>query len=243
MNWRSVLAVTLLPLPSFLKVFFYRHVARYRIGRNVRIGFSILSAERCEIGEGTTIGHLNVLMRTKHLAMGKYVQVGHFNLILGGAEIALGDGVVIARSNEINSILNPLTSNPTDPRLIVGSKAVITASHKIDFCDRVEIGESAVLAGRNSNIWTHNRQQMRPVRIGRNCYIGANVQFAPGASIGNYCVVALGSVVTKPVLGDRVLIAGMPAKIIKPLDEDSQVFVTYPTRPDLDGSPSDMIDG
>lgn len=242
MNWRSVLAVTLLPLPSFMKVFLYRHVARYRIGRNVRIGFSILSAERCEIGEGTTIGHLNVLMRTKHLALGKNVQVGHFNLILGGAEITLGDGVMIARFNEINSILNPLTSNPTDPRLIVGAKAVITASHKIDFCDRVEIGESVVLAGRNSNIWTHNRQQTRPVKIGRNCYVGANVQFAPGAEVGSYCIIALGSVVTKPIEADWMLIAGMPAKPLKELDDDSRSFVTFSTRPELDGfGPLDRV--
>ena len=54
-------------------------------------------------------------------------------------------------------------------------------------------------------------------------------------SIGEYCVLALGSVVTKKIAGEWQIVAGMPAKAVKPLDEDSKVLVTYPTRPDLEG--------
>jgi acetyltransferase-like isoleucine patch superfamily enzyme len=233
MMWRKFVAVLLLPMPSFIKVFLYRHLARYSIGQRVRIGFSLIVAERCEIGEGTSIGHLNVLFRTKHLVIGRNVEIGHANLMIGGEEISLGDGVVISRFNEINSILEPLVTNPTDPRLIIQPMAVITASHKIDFSDRVEIGESVVLAGRNSNIWTHNRQQTKPVKIGQSCYIGANVQFAPGSSVGSHCVIALGSVVTKAMDVNWMLIGGVPARPIKSLDEESRSFVTFPTRPDL----------
>ena len=234
MKARLMLARVLLPMPSIVKVQLYR-LAGYRIGRGVRIGFSLLAADACEIGHDTRIGHFNILSHTKHLSLGRNVVIGHFNIILGGDLVSIGIGTMISRFNEINSILNPLATNSRDPRLIIGDGTLITASHKIDFSNHVEFGENVVFAGRNSNIWTHNRQQTRPVRIGRNCYVGANVQFAPGASVGDYCVVALGSVVTKPVEGDWKLVAGMPAKVVKDLDEESKAFVTFPTRPDLDG--------
>jgi hypothetical protein len=41
-------------------------------------------------------------------------------------------------------------------------------------------------------------------------------------------------VVTRSFTEERVLIAGVPAKVVKPLDEDSMALVTYPTRPGLE---------
>lgn len=234
MKGRLVIALLLLPFPSFIKVALYRLMPGYRIGRGVRIGFSLLAAGRCEIGAHTRIGHFNLLYRTRVLRLGEHVRIGHFNILLGGNEISMGEGAVIGRFNEINSILDPLSQTQCDPRLIIGSRVIITAEHKIDFCDRVKFGENAALGGRNSNIWTHNRQENAPVTIGRNCYIGANVQFVPGSSVGEYCVVGLGSVITKKLAGDWSLITGMPGRIKKTLDEDSRHLVTHPTRPDLE---------
>src|SRR5437660_8831530 len=46
------------------------------------------------------------------------------------------------------------------------SGSVVTAGHKIDFTDRVTIGRRTIIGGRNSSLWTHNRQRTLPVEIG-----------------------------------------------------------------------------
>ncbi len=174
-------------------------------------------------------------MRKLHIS--KDSVIGHFNIVLGGDLVELGEGAMIGRFNEINSILNPLVRGTPYPRLILGRRAVVTAWHKIDFTDRVTLEDSVILAGRMSNIWTHNRQDIGPVSIGAHCYVGSGIQMVPGSSIGSHCVVGLGAVITRSFSEDHVLIAGVPAKVVKELDEHSLPLVTFPTRPELDGIP------
>ncbi len=51
------------------------------------------------------------------------------------------------------------------------------------------------------------------IRIGNNVFIGARTIIMPGVCIGNNCIVAAGSVVTKDVL-DGQIVGGVPAKLI-----------------------------
>lgn len=55
---------------------------------------------------------------------------------------------------------------------------------------------------------------MKDTFIGNNCFIGVRALICPGVHIGNQCVVAGGSIVTKDV-PDNCMVAGVPAKIIK----------------------------
>jgi acetyltransferase-like isoleucine patch superfamily enzyme len=52
------------------------------------------------------------------------------------------------------------------------------------------------------------------IKIGNNCWIGSKVTILDGVQIGNGCIIAAGSVITKS-FADNVIIAGVPAKIIK----------------------------
>lgn len=54
----------------------------------------------------------------------------------------------------------------------------------------------------------------KPITIGKDCWIGANVTIVPGVRVGNRCVIGAGSVVTKDVPDDSVY-AGNPAHSIK----------------------------
>lgn len=54
----------------------------------------------------------------------------------------------------------------------------------------------------------------RPITIGNNVWIGANVCVLPGVTIGDSCVIGAGSVVTKDIPPYSVA-AGNPCKIIK----------------------------
>lgn len=57
------------------------------------------------------------------------------------------------------------------------------------------------------------------MRIGDDVWIGGNVTIVPGVTIGQNVVVAAGAVVTKDV-PDNVLVGGVPAKILKHLEND-----------------------
>jgi len=62
----------------------------------------------------------------------------------------------------------------------------------------------------------------KPVTIGSDVWIGANVTILPGVTIGNNVVVAAGAVVTKDV-PDNVLVGGVPARVIKEIENDVKV--------------------
>jgi acetyltransferase-like isoleucine patch superfamily enzyme len=220
-------------LPSVLKRPCYRWFFGYRIGKRVRIGLTILDARECVIEDDVQIGHLNVFIGTDRLTMGDHVRVGHLNVVRGGDEVALGRYSEIIRMNEINSIPDPEVVNPIDPRFSLGDGSVVTTGHKIDFTDRVEIGRRTILGGRNSSLWTHNRQRTRPVLIGSFSYIGSEIRVAPGGVIPSRCIVGIGAVVTGRLEGENQLIAGVPARVVKPLGEEDQFLIEHRTRPDL----------
>jgi acetyltransferase-like isoleucine patch superfamily enzyme len=220
-------------LPSFLIRPCYRLFFGYRIGKRVQIGFSIVDARDCRIDDDVRIGHLNVIMRVDKLSIGDHVRIGHLNIIRGGDEVRLGRYSEIIRLNEINSIPDPDVVNPTDPRFLLGDGSIITASHKIDFTDRVEIGRRTILGGRNSSLWTHNRQRTRPIKIGSLSYIGSEIRVAPGGVIPSRCVVGIGAVITSELADEGYLIGGLPAKPIKPLTEEDEFLIERKTRSDL----------
>lgn len=220
-------------LPSFLMRPCYRLFFGYRIGKRVKIGFSIIDANNCQIDDDVRIGHLNVIVQVEKLTIGDHVKIGHLNVIRGGDEVQLGRYSELIRLNEINSIPDPDVVNEIDPRFLLGNGSIITASHKIDFTDRVEIGRRTILGGRNSSLWTHNRQRTRPIVIGSHSYIGSEIRMAPGAVVPSRCIVGIGAVITSELSSEGYLIGGVPAKPIKPLTPDDQFLIERKTRPDL----------
>lgn len=57
-----------------------------------------------------------------------------------------------------------------------------------------------------------------PITVGDNCWFGANVTVLQGVTIGNNCVIAAGSVVTKDI-PDNCVVAGVPAIIKKQIEQ------------------------
>jgi len=223
-------------LPSFLKRSCYRLFFGYHIGKRVRIGLSIVDARHCRLDDDVSIGHLNLIIRVSKLEVGDHLKIGHLNIIRGGEEVRLGPYSEIIRMNEINSISEPEVVNPIDPRFFLGAGSVVTTGHKIDFTDRVEIGRHTILGGRNSSVWTHNRQRTRPIEIGSFTYVGSEIRMAPGASIPSRCIVGIGSVITGQLAGEEKLIAGVPAKVIKDLSDEDKFLIERKTRTDLPDS-------
>ena len=220
-------------LPSFLKRPFYRWFFGYRIGKRVRIGVSIIDAGECTIDDDVIIGHFNVVTRVEKIVIKDHVRIGHLNIIRGGSEVTLGRYCEIIRLNEINSIPDPEVVNPIDPVFILGDGSIVTTGHKIDFTDRVEIGRRVILGGRNSSLWTHNRQRTMPITIGSLVYMGSEIRMAPGSAVPARCIVGIGSVITAQLEEEGKLIAGVPAKTVKELSSEDQFLIERKTRPDL----------
>ncbi len=67
-------------------------------------------------------------------------------------------------------------------------------------------------------------QYNAPVRIGKNCWIGAGALIMPGVTIGDNTVVGAGSVVTKD-LPSNVVAVGNPCRVLRPVGEhDREVY-------------------
>jgi acetyltransferase-like isoleucine patch superfamily enzyme len=235
-KFRLVMLACVAMLPGFLKRPSYRLFYGYKIGKRVRIGFSIIDARECQIDDDVSIGHLNAIISVKKIVIGDHARIGHLNIIRGGDEVNLERYSEIMRLNEINSIPDPFVVNPIDPRFLLGAGSIVTAGHKIDFTDRVTIGRRSILGGRNSSLWTHNRQRTRPIDIGSFAYIGSEIRIAPGGAVPSRCIVGIGSVITSALTVEGQLIAGIPAKPIKDLSEEDQFLIEQKTREDLPDS-------
>lgn len=61
-------------------------------------------------------------------------------------------------------------------------------------------------------------QYNMPVRIGRNCWLGAGVIIVPGITIGDNVVIGAGSIVTKDI-PDNVIAVGNPCKVLREINE------------------------
>lgn len=241
MTWRRRLRLALLAavavLPGFLKKPLYRSLFGYRIGRGVRIGLVLLDAQEVDLGEGTEIGHLNLVLRVGRFATGQRVRIGSLNIIRGGEEVRLGDYAEVMRLNVLNAIPDhDCTTSPVS-RLSVGAGAVIVSGHRVDFTDRVTIGRNVILGGRNSSLWTHSRQQTAPIVIGDFCYIGSEVRLAPGARLPERSILALGSVLAGAIDAPGSLVGGVPAKVIRPLTPEDDVLIHRKARAD---APDDL---
>ena len=83
---------------------------------------------------------------------------------------------------------------------------VCTASHPIDPTLREEVYQFNL-----------------PVRIGRNCWIGAGSIILPGVTIGDNTVIGAGSVVTRDIPAN-VVAFGDPCRVQREIDENDHVY-------------------
>ena len=85
--------------------------------------------------------------------------------------------------------------------VMMGPEVVIyTSGHRHDSID-IPIGEQG-------------SEEIRPVEIGNDVWIGRRVIIMPGVKIGNGCIIGAGAVVTKDI-PDYSIAAGVPAKVVK----------------------------
>lgn len=109
--------------------------------------------------------------------------------------------------------------------IIFGKDIEINDNCQIACSEKIEIGDNVLIASKVF-ITDHDHSQeigviptewnlkSSPVKIGKRCWLGNNVSILKGVNLGDDCVVAAGSVVTKS-FNSKAIIAGVPAKEIK----------------------------
>ena len=62
-----------------------------------------------------------------------------------------------------------------------------------------------------------------PVKIGKNCWIGAGAVIVPGITVGDNVVIGAGSVVTKDI-PSGVVAVGNPCRVLREVNERDREY-------------------
>ena len=171
------------------------------------------------IGSNVKVRHAYQLTAGKNLILEDGVSIN----ALSEQGITLGDHVSIAR-NSILFCTGIIAQKGTG--ITIGDRTGISARAYFAGQGGITIGNDVIM-GPNVQIFSENhafadpnltiKEQgviKDPVVIGNNCWIGGGATILAGVHIGDGCVIAAGSVVTKSVAANSI-VAGVPAKVIK----------------------------
>lgn len=173
-------------------------------GKNIKIGFSLILCDKIDLSDNSRIGHLN-LIKCKNLSMVSS-KINHLNFIRGDFSIIMKIGSWINNQNKISAIDNAYHN----VNLVLEERAKIGVKHLLDMTDSIFIGKDSMLAGADTQIWTHNfyfsknsskiAREDAPVIIGKNCYIGARCTIMAGVNISNGITIGAHCCVPKSLL-------------------------------------------
>jgi len=137
-------------------------------------------------------------------------------------------GVNVGRNVSIFDTLKLTGAGPICKRLTIGESCIINAPTHFNLGAPVTIGRGVGIGPYSVFITDSHRLgdpsfragdlYAMPIEVGDGAWLGTSVTVLPGVKIGKGAVIAAGSVVTKDV-PDNVLSGGVPAKIIKALDD------------------------
>jgi len=204
---KHVIAILIAHVPSgALRLALYRLLLRYRIGKSCNLGYGVVIAVDSFIAEqDVTIRRGTCFSGPIAVVLAERTFIGRFNRIECGA------GAADAGVRHMNYTR----------RFETGSNSLINESHLFDVLGTIVIGRGSWIAGFSSQFLTHGASVMnRDIRIGDNCFIGSAVRFAPGSSIADRVIVGMGAVVTGEIAANDVVVAGVPARVIKTRDKN-----------------------
>jgi len=144
-------------------------------------------------------------------------------LIMGNGRIEVGDDVVIG--SPCTWVVESTAELIIGDRVSLNYRGILSVAKSVRICDDTLIaGDVAIFDNTNHPVSPARRlaragitsEEVAPVVIGRNVWIGIHCIIMRGVTIGDNSVVAAGSVVTKSVPCDT-LVAGDPAAPIRRL--------------------------
>lgn len=100
--------------------------------------------------------------------------------------------------------------------VVVMNNALFMAAGGVTIEDDVLVAANVQLISNNHDLYDHQILTCKPVVLKRNCWIGAGATILPGVTVGENAVVGAGSVVTRDVEANTVIV-GNPARVVKTL--------------------------
>ncbi len=183
------------------KVFLKKSKGVLFVGKRVKLR----SRNKISSGKGMTIEdgcYINALSKNGIL-IGDNFSLGRNSIIeCTGVIRDLGDGLIIG--DDVGIAANAFIS--VRAKVEIGSKTIFGPGVKI-------FSENHIFEDLNTAIYLQGASKVG-VKIGEDCWIGANVVVLDGVTIGDKCVVAAGAVVTKDIPPFSI-VGGIPAKVIK----------------------------
>lgn len=100
---------------------------------------------------------------------------------------------------------------------------IILDSEKVTFGNHVFVGPNSCFCTSGHPLDAKRRNELfgyaKPITVGDNVWIGANVVVLPGVTIGRNSVIGAGSVVNKDI-PEYVLAVGNPCKVLRQIPQD-----------------------
>ena len=121
----------------------------------------------------------------------------------GGKHVTLGNKVY---ANFNLTLVDDTYINIGDNTLIGPNVTIATASHPIQ-----------------PDLRRNEYQFNLPIKIGKNCWLGAGVIVLPGVTIGDNTVIGAGSVVTKDI-PSNVVAVGNPCRVLREIGERDNTY-------------------
>lgn len=127
-----------------------------------------------------------------------------------------GEKVIICSGTRLQVAKNISLGN----NVRIGERSRLSAVGGITIGNNVSLGPEVLIWSSNHNYYSpeslpfDRNSKLKPVKIEDNVWIGARACIAPGVTIGEGAVIAMGAVVTKDVPPCAV-VGGNPAKVLK----------------------------
>lgn len=180
-------------------------------------------------GKKVFVGKNTRILNSKNISFGRNVTIDKHSIIDGFAseKVILGDCVKIGAFSNLN-ITSHLSKYGKGFKM--GNNSAIGEFAHLGSAGGIEIGNDVIMGCYISfHSENHNfndtskliREQgvtNKGIVLGNNIWVGAKVTFLDGCTVGNNCVIAAGAVVNG-IFPDNVVIGGVPAKILKRIDE------------------------
>jgi acetyltransferase-like isoleucine patch superfamily enzyme len=175
---------------SSLKVFLLSKLFGYTIGRNVKIGKSMLCCKKVTIGDNVYIANRNII-NCNELVIGYNTSIHSGNTIQGSGNFSIGNN-----SRIINNHHFDLWNN-------------------IELGDNTWVAGKNSQFWTHGSIHTKNGAKDLSIKINNDVYIGSSSLISPGVIIESINLVGLGSVVSGIFSESNTIIVGNQAKVIK----------------------------